>query len=182
MTFLESTLPDGNVGADYAVSINTNGGCGGQDEFSIVSGSLPDGLKMEKFFGVQSTIITGKPQKQQTSTFTVRAQDGSSSATRTFTITIQAATALAITLPGPTAKSGTVGSFYFQNLFASGGETPYSWSITGGALPPGLRLVSASNGNRIEGTPTTRGTFTFTLTVRDKRGQQTSQVTSITIS
>ena len=180
--FLESTLPDGNVGADYAVSINTNGGTGGQDEFSIVAGSLPDGLSMQKFFGVQSTIITGRPQRIQTSTFTVRAQDNSSSATRTFTITIHGAVTLAITLPGPIAKSGTVGTFYFQNLFGSGGETPYTWSITGGQLPPGLRLVAASNGNRIEGTPTTRGTFTFTLTVRDKGGQQTSQQTTITIN
>jgi len=111
----------------------------------------------------------------------VRVDDGAETATRTFTITIQPPVTLAITLPGPTAKSGTVGSFYFQNLFASGGETPYSWSITGGQLPPGLRVVAASNGNRIEGTPTTRGTFTFSLTVRDPARQQASQQTSIPI-
>ena len=180
--FIESTLPNGNVGADYAVSINTTGGGGGQDEFSIVAGSLPDGLQMAKFFGVQSTLISGRPTRQQTSTFTVRVQDEGGSATRTFSITIDPPVTLVITLPGPTARSGTVGSAYFQNLFASGGETPYAWSITGGQLPPGLRLVSASNGNRIEGTPTTAGTFTFTLTVRDKGGQQASQQTSITIS
>jgi len=179
--FIESTLPDGNVGADYAVSINTTGGSGGQDEFSVVAGSLPDGLQMAKFFGVQSTLISGRPTRVQVSTFTVRVEDDGGSTTRTFSITINPPVTLAITLPGPTAKSGTVGNAYFQNLFASGGETPYAWSITGGQLPPGLRLVSASNGNRIEGTPTTAGTFTFTLTVRDKRGQQASQQTSITI-
>jgi hypothetical protein len=182
MVFLESTLPDGDVGANYAVSINTNGGSGGQDEFSIVAGALPDGLQMAKFFGVQSTIITGVPTRIQTATFTVEARDESSSATRTFTITINGPVTLAITLPGPTAKSGTVGAAYFQNLFASGGQTPYNWSITAGRLPPGLALIRASNGNRIQGTPTTRGTFTFTLTVRDQGGQQTSQLTSITIS
>ena len=180
--FIESTLPDGNVGADYAAFINTTGGSGGQDEFSVVAGSLPDGLQMQKFFGVQSTLISGRPTRVQVSTFTVRVQDEGGSATRTFTITINGPVTLAITLPGPTARSGTVGTAYFQNLFASGGETPYSWSITGGQLPPGLRLVAASNGNRIEGTPTTAGTFTFTLTVRDKQGQQVSQQTSITIS
>ena len=180
--FIESTLPDGNVGADYAVSINTTGGSGGQDEFSVVAGSLPDGLQMAKFFGVQSTLISGRPTRVQVSTFTVRVQDEGGSATRTFSITINGPVTLVITLPGPTARAGTVGNAYFQNLFASGGATPYSWSITGGQLPPGLRLVSASNGNRIEGTPTTAGTFTFTLTVRDKGGQQTSQQTSITIS
>jgi hypothetical protein len=183
ITFLESTLPDGNVGADYAVSINTTGGSGTErHEFSLVAGSLPDGLQMDKFFGVQSTLIHGRPTRIQTSTFTVRVDDGAESATRTFSITINAAVTLAITLPGPTAKSGTLGQFYFQNLFASGGRTPYNWSITGGALPPGLRIIRASNGNRIEGTPTARGTFTFNLTVRDQDGQQATQVTSITIN
>jgi Putative Ig domain/Divergent InlB B-repeat domain len=183
LTFLESTLPDGNVGADYSVSINTTGGSGTeQHRFSLVAGSLPDGLQMQSFFGVQSTLIHGRPTRIQTSTFTVRVDDGAETATRTFTITINAAVTLAITLPGPTARSGTVGQFYFQNLFASGGRTPYNWSIMGGALPPGLRIIRASNGNRIEGTPTTRGTFTFNLTVRDQDGQQATQVTSITIN
>ena len=182
MVFLESTLPDGNVGADYSTSINTNGGGGGQDRFSIVAGSLPDGLQMQSFFGVQSTIITGRPTRTQTSTFTVRAQDDVSSATRTFTITIRGAVPIAITLPGPVAKSGTLGQFYFQNLFGSGGKTPYTWSITSGQLPPGLRIIRASNGNRIEGTPTARGTFTFNLTMRDSAGQQVTQSTSITIN
>jgi hypothetical protein len=183
LTFLESTLPDGNVGADYSVSINTTGGSGTErHEFSIVAGSLPDGLQMDKFFGVQSTLIHGRPTRMQTSTFTVRVDDGAETATRTFTITINAAVTLAITLPGPTAQSGTLGQFYFQNLFASGGRTPYNWSITGGTLPPGLQIIRASNGNRIEGTPTARGTFTFNLTVRDQDGQQATQVTSITIN
>ena len=183
LTFIESTLPDGNVGADYSAFINTTGGSGTeQHRFSLVDGSLPDGLQMQSFFGVQSTLIHGRPSRIQTSTFTVRVDDGAETASRTFTIRINAAVTLAITLPGPTAKGGTLGQFYFQNLFASGGRTPYIWSITGGALPPGLRVIRASNGNRIEGTPTARGTFTFNLTVRDQDGQQATQVTSITIS
>ena len=183
LTFIESALPDGNVGADYSAFINTTGGSGTQQHrFSLVAGSLPDGLQMQSFFGVQSTLIHGRPTRIQTSSFTVRVDDGADTATRTFAITINAAVTLAITLPGPTAKSGTLGQFYFQNLFASGGRTPYNWSVTGGALPPGLRVIRASNGNRIEGTPTARGTFTFNLTVRDQDGQQATQVTGITIN
>jgi Putative Ig domain/Divergent InlB B-repeat domain len=183
LAFIESTLPDGNIGADYSAFINTTGGSGTeQHRFSLVAGSLPDGLQMQSFFGVQSTLIHGRPTRSQASTFTVRVDDGAETATRTFTITINAAVTLAITLPGPTATAGTLGQFYFQNLFASGGRTPYNWSVTGGALPPGLRVIRASNGNRIEGTPTSSGTFTFDLTVRDQDGQQATQVTSITIN
>src|SRR5206468_9640214 len=141
----------------------------------IVSGSPPDGLTMAKSYGVQSTIVSGTPTRVQTSTFTAKAQTESGSTTKTLSITINGPVPLAITMPGPTAVSGTVGSSYLQNLFASGGQTPYTWSITGGSLPPGLSLVSAQNGNRIQGTPATAGTFTFTLTVRDQGGQQTSQ-------
>ena len=183
LSFIESTLPNGNVGADYSAFINTTGGSGTQQHrFSLVAGALPDGLQMQSFFGVQSTLIHGRPSRIQTSTFTVRVEDGAETATRTFSITINGAVTLAITLPGPTARAGTLGQFYFQNLFASGGRTPYNWSITGGALPPGLRVIRASNGNRIEGTPTARGTFTFDLTVRDQGGQQATQATSITIN
>jgi putative Ig domain-containing protein/List-Bact-rpt repeat protein len=184
LSFLDSTLGDGNVGAEYTQFINTTGGFGSPDMFDIVSGSLPDGLVMDDFFGVQSTAIHGKPTRIQTSNFTVRVRDQSGSATRAFSITINAAVPLVITVPGPTATSGTVGVAYRQNLFADGGKTPYSWSSTGGQLPPGLKFVSASNGNRIEGTPTTRGTFTFTLTVKDSGSpnQTTSQQTTITIN
>jgi hypothetical protein len=182
LSFIDTTLADGNVGADYSQYINTTGGFGSPDLFDIVAGSLPDGLVMDQFFGVQSTIIHGRPTRQQTSSFTVRVRDQSGSATRAFTLTINGAVPLAITMPGPTANSGTVGQSYLQNLFGSGGKTPYSWSITAGQLPPGLRLTSASNGNRIDGTPTTRGTFTFTLTLRDQGGQRVDQPTTITIN
>lgn len=182
LAFLDTTLPDGNLGAEYTAFINTTGGFGSPDEFRIIDGRLPRGLRMDRSFGVQSTLIHGVPTQIGTSTFTVQVEDQSGTATQEFSITINGPTPVVITLPGPVAREGTVGEFYFQNLFASGGSPPYDWSITGGQLPPGLGLVSAQNGNRIEGTPTTAGTFVFTLTVMDQLGQTTSQETSITIN
>lgn len=184
VTITDNSLPNGNVGADYTAFISSSGGIGSPDNFSIVSGSLPSGLTMAQNFGVQSTIISGRPTQVETKTFTVKVQDQSGSTTKALSITIDPPVPLVITLPGPTATSGTVGTAYRQNLFASGGKTPYSWSSTGGQLPPGLQFVSASNGNRIEGTPTTAGTFTFTLTVRDSGSpsQTTTQQTTITIN
>lgn len=182
LTITTPSLPDGNRGAQYSAFLTSSGGQGSPDKYSLVSGSLPSGLTMAESFGVQSTLISGTPTQEQTSTFTVRVQDQSGSSTKTFTITINPPTPVVVTLPGATSQSGTVGTAYFQNLFASGGKTPYTWSITAGQLPPGLALIRASNGNRVEGTPTTAGTFTFTLTVTDSLGQKGSQQTSITVN
>ncbi len=182
LTITTAALADGNRGAAYNEFITSSGGMGSPDKFSLVSGSLPNGLKMAESFGVQSTLISGTPTTEQISTFTVRVQDQSGSATKTFTIRINPPTTLVVTLPGATSQAATVGAAYFQNLFASGGSTPYTWSITAGQLPPGLALIRASNGNRVEGTPTTAGTFTFTLTVTDSFGAKASQQTSITVT
>ncbi|PYI87469.1 MAG: hypothetical protein DME26_06075, partial [Verrucomicrobia bacterium] len=47
----------------------------------------------------------------------------------------------------------------------TGGIPFYDWDITSGTLPPGLALDSF--GGALTGTPTTNGTFNFTVRVRD---------------
>ena len=76
---------------------------------------------------------------------------------------------------------GTVGEFSCcGNLFASGGVQPYSWSVVAEALPPGLELPRRDN--TISGTPTTAGTFSFTVRVTDDLGAFSEKEFSITIS
>jgi hypothetical protein len=54
--------------------------------------------------------------------------------------------------------------FYSVNFQATGGNPPYMWSVVAGTLPPGLSL--ASDGT-FSGTPTTPGTYDFTVKVQD---------------
>jgi hypothetical protein len=133
---------------------------------------------------VYSAQIAGTPRQTGTSTFTLQVTDGAGhTARQAFTLTIDPPLPLVITAPGSTAASGTVGTAYNQNLFADGGVRPYTWSITGGQLPPGLKVSQLQNGgSAINGTPTAAGTFTFTLTVTDSADTQTSEQCSITIS
>jgi plastocyanin len=63
-----------------------------------------------------------------------------------------------------TLPSGTVATAYSARLRTAGGESPFHWSRTSGALPPGLVLHP---GGLISGTPTTTGTFQFTVQVTD---------------
>ena len=51
-----------------------------------------------------------------------------------------------------------------QNLAASGGNIPYSFAVTSGALPNGLLLNAAGT---LTGTPTQAGTFGFGITALD---------------
>lgn len=52
--------------------------------------------------------------------------------------------------------NGVVGVFYTCQLQATGGVPPYTWSILGGSLPPGLTL--AQNGT-LTGTPAVAGVY-----------------------
>src|SRR4029453_240328 len=79
------------------------------------------------------------------------------------------------TLPG-----GTVGVAYSQSLAATGGATPYTWSIVAGSLPAGLALNAATG--LISGTPTTPGTALFTAQVVDSASPQGSAQRGLSIA
>ncbi len=83
----------------------------------------------------------------------------------------------AITINPSMLPTGYVGALYNQPLSGSGGTPGYSFSFTG-ALPPGVGLLSGT----LNGTPTTPGTFNFTIQVTDSLGCTGSQGYSVTIS
>ena len=60
---------------------------------------------------------------------------------------------------------GEVGSSYSIQLNASGGQPPYHWYLPGGtaSLPPGT--MNLSDSGILSGTPSTAGTYNFTLGV-----------------
>jgi Putative Ig domain/Photosynthesis system II assembly factor YCF48 len=76
--------------------------------------------------------------------------------------------------------SGTVGNAYSASLAASGGQSPYSWNISSGALAPGLSL-NGSNGT-ISGTPSASGGFSATFEVTDSGGSTASVSLAMTIT
>jgi hypothetical protein len=178
-----TSLPNGNVCASYTAYITANKGGGSSlDTWKIVSGTLPAGLTMATSYGIESTVVFGTPTTVQTTAFTVQVQDSAGeTATKAFSITIDRPLPLVITSPTP--PPATVGTAYFTNLFANGGCQPYTWSITAGQLPPGLAVTTGSNGGTtISGTPTAKGTYTFTETVTDSTGVHASQQFSITVN
>jgi hypothetical protein len=63
------------------------------------------------------------------------------------------------------AQGAIVGQNYTLPLTATGGSQPYTWQVTGGDLPPGLKLHPHSG--KIDGAPTTPGDYRFTVVVVD---------------
>jgi len=168
-------LPAGRVGEYYEIALVAHGG---QPPYlwSIQSGGLPVGLS---FSGVDGTI-SGTPMNAGTSEAVVRLEDDAGSElSRTFSVTVE---------PAPEAPSvGTtslpgavVGESYSAMLNATGGEMPYSWLVSQGALPPGLDLDSSSGG--ISGTPSSHGAWDFLVRVTGDDGLWSERSLSIAVS
>src|SRR5439155_22204200 len=92
-------LGSGNVGTFLNLSISASGGSGPTPfTWRVVSGKLPAGTKMAKFFGVESTEITGTPTTVESSTFTAQVTDGAvNTAQQAFNITFNPTLPLPIT-------------------------------------------------------------------------------------
>ena len=156
-------LPAGAVDLSYATSIGATGGSGAYT-FSLAGGSLPEGLSLGS-----DGAIGGVPVAVGSYTFAVRATDGQTYNTKEFAIEVYGSH-LAITTSSP-LPAGVVDTPYYQVLSAVGGDgMSYAWSLNGGTLPPGLSLnlltpeITATTA-ALQGTPTTTGTYSFTLKV-----------------
>jgi hypothetical protein len=76
----------------------------------------------------------------------------------------------------------------YETLIASSGgsgPTPFLFKVVAGSLPPGLQLppdyAIGEHGTIIGGTPTARGTFSFTIQVTDGAGHTATGQFSLTI-
>ena len=73
---------------------------------------------------------------------------------------------------------GTIGQAYTNQLQVAGGQSPFTWTVASGSLPPGLSLSSAGV---LTGTPTTPGTFILPVSVMEAGSRSTSRNLVITI-
>jgi hypothetical protein len=177
LQFSTSSLPAGQVGAAYSTMVQATGGTTPY-HWSISSGGLPAGLTLSATTGT----ISGTPTTSGSVTFTAKVTDSTSptaqTATKSLTITV-AAVPVPVEITTSSLPSGQVAVSYSTSLAAIDGTSPYKWSITSGALPPGLTL---SSGGTILGTPTTSGTFSFIVHVADSASSPTSASSSLSIT
>jgi hypothetical protein len=86
----------------------------------------------------------------------------------------------ALTIFTTTLPNAVIGTPYSQTLLATGGKTPYAWTLDSGTLPAGLSLSFAGV---ISGTPTTASTTqTFTVKLTDSASPNVTATKSLTIT
>jgi hypothetical protein len=153
------SLPSGDVGTPYSATLQTSG-IPSTTTWQVTSGALPPGLTLSK-----DGVIAGTPTAVGSASFTVQATgnaldfSGTRIDTRQYTLNI---TALAVRLSSTTAE---VGLPFRTSLVASGGQGPYSSTVTG--VPPGL---TAAGDGTLSGVPSRAGVFALAGHVVDANG------------
>jgi len=154
---MSGTPPNGTVGYSYNFSFSATGGMAPY-VFSVSLGTVPAGLSLSA-----SGVLSGVPTTAGSFSFTVKVTDSASNtASIPCTVLITSPTGGTVTVFCNDPPSGIVGMPYTHNFLETGAVSPV-WSISGGALPPGLTLNSMTG--QVSGTPTTPGTYTFEVSV-----------------
>jgi hypothetical protein len=150
---------------------------GGARPYTWSASSLPPGLSVDAPTGE----ILGTPTHDGVYTnvsFTVT--DSGSPAAKVSENLSMTIFAPPLDISSSSPPDGVIGTAYSAPLTTTGGTNPVTWSVSAGALPPGLNL-SASAGT-ITGTPTSEGFFNFTLAAADSSTPQLTSTLGLAIT
>ncbi len=160
----DKPMPDALQGTSYTYQFGAVGGSA-PHKFVIQSGALPPGLSMS-----DEGAVSGSPTTNGTWTMWVQARDSFGlTSERFFSLTVTPR----LMVSTPSLPSGTLGAAYSTKLSVVGGVAK-TWSVSLGSLPPGLKL---GNDGVISGTPSSQGTWTFTVLASDGSKSDTKQFT-----
>ncbi len=132
--------------------------------YSVTSGDLPEGLSI--YSDDLGGYISGIPTETGTFTFVVTASNGYGEADMTYTLTVADSAFVPKISPDTLPEAWQGMSYNFTFSATSSSSDTISWSCYEDNLPDGLTL----SGNKLTGTPTTAGTYTFRITAQNSYG------------
>ncbi len=157
-----NSLPSGEAGAPYNTPLSATGGV---PPYSWSVSGLPEGLKVNQNTGIISGTLAPDATTSTNVVLTVTDRTNTSASSLPLTLTVTPRPSITSSSPLPNAEATAP---YSQTLTATGGTAPFTWTVTDGSLPVGLSLNPTSG--TISGTPTTTGSFNFTVTLTDSLG------------
>lgn len=172
------TAASGTVGVPYSQTFTQTGGYG-PGSIAQDGGVIPPGLALTQ---VNNTaILAGTPTTAGVYTFQLYAFDSQQNfITRNYTVTVASFVPLSF-VTAPALPAATAGIPYSVTLQTTGGIPPVSGAPNQNPqLPPGLAIDLATLS--ISGTPTTAGTFSFTVIARDSQNNTTSRTFTLTVA
>lgn len=175
ITTAAGALPDAIIGVPYSFTFQSNGGIT-PIRWTLATGQLPAGLTLNS-----NGVLSGTPTATGSFSFTVQAADASSpSQTITVNVAIKSVSLLVITSAGGALPDAIAGKPYSISLQAMGGTAPYTWTVTGGQLPVGLKLSALGV---LSGTPTVANPnpTAFFVQVRDSGSPSQTKSLALTI-
>jgi hypothetical protein len=171
-----ASLPNGNTGTAYNQSLSATP-AGGSYTFTVTSGSLPTGLTLNPATGV----LSGMPTTSSAFPFTVTATGmggfGECAGSQAYTVVISGGNCPVITLPD--LPNGSVGQLYNHGVAATPAGN-YSYTVTSGALPPGVTLYGSFG--LLYGYPTGAGNFAFTIQAGNSTGCTASKDYTVNVT
>ncbi|MCW0220506.1 MAG: putative Ig domain-containing protein, partial [Prosthecobacter sp.] len=170
----QSTLPVATVGTAYSQTLAATGGTAPYT-WAVTSGTLPSGLSLVAATGV----INGTPTAGNGTGVSVTFKATDANGCVVSKVLVMSVCPL-VTLSPTTLPNPVIGTAYSQTVSASGGVTPYVYSVSSGSLPAGLSLNSSSGA--ITGNATSTTTANFTLRATDANGCQGVRVYGVTPS
>jgi hypothetical protein len=167
------TLTESGSTATYASStVSASSGLGAVTLNGTTSTTLSAGVG--SFSGLTLSSTTSQSGESLTATINLNGSLNLTATSNPFNVIV-------ITLSPTSLNSGTVASFYSQQITASNGTAPYTYSV-GAGLPAGLTLTSSGvDAGLLSGIPTAGGTFNFTITATDNLGNSGSQAYTLVV-
>jgi hypothetical protein len=159
-----TSLPAGAAASPYpSTTLQASGGVSPYAWAMASGSSLPAGLALSTVGVISGTPAAGDGGSYSLTFEVTDSLTPPDTAHATLTLTISGAPAL--TLTTTTLPNATLNTAYSATLAASGGVTPYTFSLANStSLPAGLTLSSAGV---ISGTPTKAGSTNFSVQVVD---------------